>query len=827
MTNIVSPQNSSFTLADGFRPAKSGTLYIGKAGTDPTISNNQITVNGRKVDGAITTLTQPISLDANGKPMDATGASVDLLVDTHYSFAVYDAYGKLSQSVSTQLVLEVDGFSTLRNLPVIYEGQRIKLLGWDKGSNIGGGVFVGHKGTSFDDGGVIAAGVGYYWERIVEDGVVLSDYYGVTGGNTIDIDNRIRSIFNGVAKKVIFTTGNYTINSKIKVLISKDFIVECQEGVIFKLANNVRKNMFVIVGNRSNNFHWNGGELDGNWAGQGEETLNPSGTFNDLSHGLIISLFNKVLLENVFVHDFRGHNINHGGNKFFHARNIKVWSHIASAYPQGGSRGDGITGCSEDVLIENVYGFTTDDMVAVFSGCLWIEGGTPSDSNMVTNLEFLTIRSITIRNINPWHKISDLDGTTTVYTWNAVSISGQGGVGIEKINISNVKGYTQYSGVRVGSNHTTGDSSATDYWLSIGSVVISEIDLAVAGASTNQHLYNTIRIGILTAEVGKQNTYVSKIGSLTLSNIKTYPSGNARSLIVIGNTTIPTVNISGITVNSEIVDDTYNIINCAGDRLISNMSVSDVVHNAPVASTSNIMEAQLVLNWSNTHATPSKLYFNNLPVRRNSGDTIFISNVLTNDLATNPEIYGYSAILRSSKNFYAVPKIKGVHLRDRYLGKVSVGIDGKWILEEFATKYDASTLGKPSTSLLPGYQFITWEEGMVVKTVGSTYGEVSGWRYNKDNNWQMIGGYLTNNMVSMIDSTTTPLIFAPYTTIKSPVYNDSSWPESLGSVELFTGHVNNRAGAYEIFNASSTKIYRRTWNTNTSAWNSWFSVTLA
>lgn len=186
MTNIVSPQNYSFILGDGYRPANNGTLYIGKAGTDPTVTNNQIPVNGRKVDGTISVLTQPISLNSNGKAVDGTGASVDLLVDTHYSFAVYDAYGKLSQSVSTQLVVEVDGFSTLRNLPVIYEGQRVTLLGWNKGSNVGGGVFVGHKGTNTDDGGVIAAGSGFYWQRIVDVPFYIVDWFGAKGDGTSD-----------------------------------------------------------------------------------------------------------------------------------------------------------------------------------------------------------------------------------------------------------------------------------------------------------------------------------------------------------------------------------------------------------------------------------------------------------------------------------------------------------------------------------------------------------------------------------------------------------------------------------------------------------------
>lgn len=166
MSNIVSPQNSTFSLTDGFRPASNGKVYIGKAGTDPTVVNNQITVTGIKSDGTTTTLSQPISLSSLGKPVDSNGNVVDLVVDTHYSYATFDYYGKLQQSISTQLVLEVDGFATLRALPVFYEGQRVTLLGWSKGTNLGGGTFVGHKGTKSDDGGTVASGTGYYWKRI-------------------------------------------------------------------------------------------------------------------------------------------------------------------------------------------------------------------------------------------------------------------------------------------------------------------------------------------------------------------------------------------------------------------------------------------------------------------------------------------------------------------------------------------------------------------------------------------------------------------------------------------------------------------------------------
>ncbi|HHL1478056.1 TPA: hypothetical protein ACQ3CO_005474, partial [Klebsiella pneumoniae] len=138
-----------------------------------------------------------------------------------------------------------------------------------------------------------------------------------------------------------------------------------------------------------------------------------------------------------------------------------------------------------------------------------------------------------------------------------------------------------------------------------------------------------------------------------------------------------------------------------------------------------------------------------------------------------------------------------IYCRDRYLGKVRVAPSGLWEFEEFATKYESETYGRPSPTLMPGFSNITWEDGMTVKTYGSPYGEVEGWRYNRDGNWQMLGGYLTNNTVAMIDVSTVPSKFAPYTTVTSPIYNDASWPISNGAVTLYTGHPNGRAGAYE------------------------------
>ncbi len=183
-TNFISMPNSQFKLSDGARNANFGKLYVGKANTDPTVAANQIPVTGVATDGTSTTLTQPVNLDSRGFPVDASGKTVTLSVDSHYSLAIFDAYDKLQQSVSAVETKEVSSFAELRSLPVLRDGQSVKVLG------VGYGDFVGKKGTGVDDGFTIAAGPGYYWQRID-----IPFYSAKSGSSTLrSIQNKLREI---------------------------------------------------------------------------------------------------------------------------------------------------------------------------------------------------------------------------------------------------------------------------------------------------------------------------------------------------------------------------------------------------------------------------------------------------------------------------------------------------------------------------------------------------------------------------------------------------------------------------------------------------------
>lgn len=70
---------------------------------------------------------------------------------------------------------QVGDFQTLRNTKPKQEGQVVILTGYYSNEIKGSGVFIGHLTNKADDGGHIASGTGYHWERVANT-VNLFDY---------------------------------------------------------------------------------------------------------------------------------------------------------------------------------------------------------------------------------------------------------------------------------------------------------------------------------------------------------------------------------------------------------------------------------------------------------------------------------------------------------------------------------------------------------------------------------------------------------------------------------------------------------------------------
>lgn len=71
-----------------------------------------------------------------------------------------------SSSITPDIIVKVNSFTDLRNFKPWYDGQVVELVGYYSGSFLGGGRFVARLNTGTDDSGTVAAGSGYYWQRI-------------------------------------------------------------------------------------------------------------------------------------------------------------------------------------------------------------------------------------------------------------------------------------------------------------------------------------------------------------------------------------------------------------------------------------------------------------------------------------------------------------------------------------------------------------------------------------------------------------------------------------------------------------------------------------
>lgn len=608
--------------------------------------------------------------------------------------------------------------------------------------------------------------------------------------------NSLEECFSSGYETVVVPAGIYTITEKMRVDISNNLNVICQPGAVFRLADNVRDNMLVFVGNLANDFSWSGGEIDGNFDGQGGEQVDDGGLIRDVSHGLIVSMFNSCEISNLYIHDCMGHHINHGGNNYFHAHDIVIKSHISSIKPEGGARGDGITGCSKNVLIENISGFSTDDFVAVFSGIPWIEGIGYNNRQ---------VESVIIRNIRPWF-IMDPDGVTKRYTWHACTVGNTNGQKIDFVDINGVNGFLQSGGVRI--NAYTNMNS--EYYGSFGMVNISDVSTYVKGKENGGFTdkLNAAHVCVGWSDPNSTSMTGSKlqtIDSITVSGVTMRSSPGCTAGVTLGHAQVKSAALNNITAIYENDVDFMSAINIVGQNDIDLVKINNISQQHSDSTPASVKRNRMCVTFYYGGNKNMAVYGSSISSFKNSnnyiGNTLFFSNDL---YPNNVSLYGYDFVVEAQKNFASVAKQFGVYFTDRYIGRVSrTGRTGGWNFEDWYCSWDSTDFGRPSISNMPGYANITdWGEGTIVRVIGSPYHECTGWICRSNTpTWQLLSTQVAD-IYGDIKTSWTPVNCTPgveFTTHIS-INSSDSWPVSGGGVvRTLVSTTGNGSGTLQEF----------------------------
>ncbi len=136
--------------------------------------------------------TFPKSVPAGSKPETTGGFAYNAWVDVNY----LTLRSQINASDGYSLIGEASSFGELRTIIPSINGVKIKLRGWNSGTVIGGGEFIGHIGNATDDGGVIAGGDGYHWSRCLPFDDLTIEHFGAILDGVTDCHDAIIRMHN-------------------------------------------------------------------------------------------------------------------------------------------------------------------------------------------------------------------------------------------------------------------------------------------------------------------------------------------------------------------------------------------------------------------------------------------------------------------------------------------------------------------------------------------------------------------------------------------------------------------------------------------------------
>lgn len=189
MSNSIALPFPYFADPNRGRPIFNGQIFVGQPDTDPEIPLNQIPVSYIDNNGNSVALTQPISTNSGGYPVNSNGDVVSPQVGQSYSLKVLDRTG--SQAFYSPVVVD--------------------RIGQSQNEIIGGSIYSGSDGMAVANGDTVPSGTTHLRVLVggvstivsmspVSNGVVslLSETGATIGGVSVSFKNAIQTRFNSV-----------------------------------------------------------------------------------------------------------------------------------------------------------------------------------------------------------------------------------------------------------------------------------------------------------------------------------------------------------------------------------------------------------------------------------------------------------------------------------------------------------------------------------------------------------------------------------------------------------------------------------------------------
>jgi len=283
----------------------------------------------------------------------------------------------------------------------------------------------------------LVSGVSYIYKSgawVPAFGYAVPQSYGGSASSGIDNSSAINlALIDN--RKVYLTEGVWEIASALR--IPSNTTLEFHPNATLKIQDGASSYLItnddLVNGNENIMVIGNGATINGNKAG-GQTRNYTAPADNRASHWGFGMWFVRV--ENLVVDNFYVLETESWGVAYWSVDKA-YFGNIEFSQQTGGGNGDGVTGVGSNILIENIFGYTNDDMVAIATG-----GGTLGGNDMGMP-QLAEIRNITIRNIKP--QVKNGDASLRAVRATGRSPGGSPTARIFGLTIENVRGYTRQS----------------------------------------------------------------------------------------------------------------------------------------------------------------------------------------------------------------------------------------------------------------------------------------------------------------------------------------------------------------------------------------------